>query len=126
MPAMKTQPGKLEKFFRLCRKDRRGAAVVEFPYAREMVLRNEWDTIYHEHLSYFLVGPFLRLAEAVAEVLEQDGRLKSREIARLLRRRGWGNPPVNAVNKVLSRYLAGRGRQGDGGRWHLLPGRDRS
>lgn len=42
-----------------------GAAVVEFPYAREMVLGSEWDTIYHEHLSYFLVGPFLRLAERV-------------------------------------------------------------
>lgn len=42
-----------------------GVAVVEFPYAREMVLRNEWDTIYHEHLSYFLVSPFLKLAERV-------------------------------------------------------------
>lgn len=42
-----------------------GAAVVEFPYAGEMVLHGEWDTIYHEHLSYFLVGPFLRLAERV-------------------------------------------------------------
>jgi SAM-dependent methyltransferase len=42
-----------------------GIAVVEFPYAREMVLHGEWDTIYHEHLSYFLVGPFLQLAERV-------------------------------------------------------------
>jgi novobiocin biosynthesis protein NovU/D-mycarose 3-C-methyltransferase len=38
-----------------------GAVVLEFPYCREMVLRCEWDTIYHEHLSYFLVGPLLRL-----------------------------------------------------------------
>lgn len=46
-----------------------GVAVVEFPYAREMVLRNEWDTIYHEHLSYFLVAPFLKLAERVGAVV---------------------------------------------------------
>jgi SAM-dependent methyltransferase len=28
-------------------------AVVEVPYAREMIDRNEFDTIYHEHLCYF-------------------------------------------------------------------------
>jgi novobiocin biosynthesis protein NovU/D-mycarose 3-C-methyltransferase len=42
-----------------------GAVVVEFPYCREMVLRCEWDTIYHEHLSYFLAGPLLRLADGL-------------------------------------------------------------
>jgi SAM-dependent methyltransferase len=42
-----------------------GAVVVEFPYARDLVLHREWDTIYHEHLSYFLVGPFLKLVEGV-------------------------------------------------------------
>jgi len=42
-----------------------GAAVVEFPYARELVTHGEWDTIYHEHLSYFLIGPFLKLADRV-------------------------------------------------------------
>jgi novobiocin biosynthesis protein NovU/D-mycarose 3-C-methyltransferase len=41
-----------------------GAVVTEFPYCREMILRCEWDTIYHEHLSYFLAGPVLRLAES--------------------------------------------------------------
>jgi hypothetical protein len=42
-----------------------GAVVVEFPYCRELVRRCEWDTIYHEHLSYFLVGPLLHLAEGL-------------------------------------------------------------
>jgi hypothetical protein len=41
----------------------RGAVVVEVPYAREMLLRGEWDTIYHEHLSYFLVTPLLGLLD---------------------------------------------------------------
>jgi SAM-dependent methyltransferase len=40
-----------------------GAVVVEVPYCRDLVARGAWDTIYHEHLSYFLVGPLLRLAE---------------------------------------------------------------
>jgi SAM-dependent methyltransferase len=30
-----------------------GVAIVEFPYAREMIEHCEFDTIYHEHLSYF-------------------------------------------------------------------------
>jgi len=42
-----------------------GAAVVEFPYAFEMVTHGEWDTIYHEHLSYFLAGPLLHLADRI-------------------------------------------------------------
>jgi novobiocin biosynthesis protein NovU/D-mycarose 3-C-methyltransferase len=42
-----------------------GTVILEFPYCREMILRCEWDTIYHEHLSYFLAGPLLRLVEGV-------------------------------------------------------------
>jgi novobiocin biosynthesis protein NovU/D-mycarose 3-C-methyltransferase len=42
-----------------------GVMVLEFPYCREMVLRREWDTIYHEHLSYFLSAPLLRLFDAL-------------------------------------------------------------
>jgi len=40
-----------------------GAVIVEFPYCSEMLLRGEWDTIYHEHLSYFLASPLLALVE---------------------------------------------------------------
>lgn len=43
----------------------RGVAVIEFPYGREMVQKNEFDTIYHEHLSYFLVNSFSTLANRV-------------------------------------------------------------
>jgi hypothetical protein len=68
--------------------------------------------------------PFFRLAEAVAGALEQTGPLKAKQIALHLRRLGWGNPPVSAVNKVLSQHLASRVRQGESGRWYLLPGRE--
>lgn len=39
-----------------------GLVVVEVPYAGEMLSRLEYDTIYHEHLSYFALGPLSRLA----------------------------------------------------------------
>jgi len=42
-----------------------GAIVVEFPYCRAMILHGEWDTIYHEHLSYFLVSPLLALVNGL-------------------------------------------------------------
>ncbi len=38
-----------------------GAFVFEVPYLRELLERTEYDTIYHEHLSYFAVRPLLRL-----------------------------------------------------------------
>lgn len=31
--------------------------IIEVPYAYHMVINNEFDTVYHEHLSYFLVKP---------------------------------------------------------------------
>lgn len=42
-----------------------GVVVVEVPYAREMLERVEYDTIYHEHLCYFSVTALARLAESV-------------------------------------------------------------
>jgi SAM-dependent methyltransferase len=35
-----------------------GLIIIEFPYAVNMVANNEFDTVYHEHLSYFLVNSF--------------------------------------------------------------------
>lgn len=40
-----------------------GAFVFEVPYVCEMVTNTEFDTIYHEHLSYFGIGPLARLLE---------------------------------------------------------------
>lgn len=39
-----------------------GAFVAEFPYLPDTLERNEFDTIYHEHLSYFALGPVMTLA----------------------------------------------------------------
>lgn len=40
-----------------------GRVIVEVPYLGEMLDRVEYDTIYHEHLSYFSVTALLTLAE---------------------------------------------------------------
>lgn len=41
-----------------------GLVVWEVPHLQELVARLEYDTIYHEHLSYYSVSPLLRLAES--------------------------------------------------------------
>jgi len=41
--------------------DKNGVLVIEVPYLVDMIQKNEFDTIYHEHLSYFLLKPLVRL-----------------------------------------------------------------
>ncbi len=38
-----------------------GVVLIEFPYCLELVSRNAFDTIYHEHLSYFTARSFVNL-----------------------------------------------------------------
>jgi hypothetical protein len=45
--------------------DDQGLATIEVPYVGEFLDRLEYDTVYHEHLSYFSVRSLLRLAERV-------------------------------------------------------------
>jgi SAM-dependent methyltransferase len=40
-----------------------GVVVAEVPYLGDLMERDEYDTIYHEHLSYFAIGPLSRLFE---------------------------------------------------------------
>jgi len=40
-----------------------GVIILEFPYCDEMISHFEFDTIYHEHLSYFLVNSMIALVE---------------------------------------------------------------
>jgi len=78
-----------------------GRAIVEVPYVRELIDKREFDTIYHEHLSYFsltaLVRLFARHGLAVVDVetlrihggslrvtLAHDGAPAAASVARLL------------------------------------------
>jgi SAM-dependent methyltransferase len=68
-----------------------GAMVLEFPYCREMVRRCEWDTVYHEHLSYFLAAPLLRLLDGLGSVVTHARRVPVHGGSlRLALRRGTG------------------------------------
>jgi len=41
--------------------EKQGVFVMEFPYLVDLMQKNEFDTIYHEHLSYFSINPLLIL-----------------------------------------------------------------
>lgn len=41
----------------------KGVFATEFPYLLDLIKKNEFDTIYHEHLSYFSLKPWVRLIE---------------------------------------------------------------
>jgi SAM-dependent methyltransferase len=40
-----------------------GSVVLEFPYGVDLVEKNEFDTVYHEHVFYFTLTPLLPLFE---------------------------------------------------------------
>jgi SAM-dependent methyltransferase len=46
-----------------------GLVFIEVPYALDMLERGEYDTIYHEHLSYFSLSSLARVAEAAGLAL---------------------------------------------------------
>lgn len=54
----------------------KGVFVFEVPYLVDLVENNEFDTIYHEHLSYFSVKPLVRLFEEhgleIIDIEKQD------------------------------------------------------
>lgn len=41
--------------------DKDGVFVTEYPYLLDLLDKNEFDTIYHEHLSYFAIRPLIKL-----------------------------------------------------------------
>ncbi len=53
-----------------------GTIILEFPYCNVMIGHCEFDTIYHEHLSYFLVNSFNALMERKGLVITDIIRTK--------------------------------------------------
>src|SRR5262245_10493961 len=82
-----------------------GMVVLEFPYCRDMILRCEWDTIYHEHLSYFLVGPLLRLVEGLGAAVARAKRVPVHggSLRMAIRRGGLHCPEVLALAEAERR-----------------------
>lgn len=52
-----------------------GLVFIECPYTLDMMERGEYDTIYHEHLSYFSVTSLARVAESAGMSLESIERV---------------------------------------------------
>jgi novobiocin biosynthesis protein NovU/D-mycarose 3-C-methyltransferase len=52
-----------------------GLLAIEVPYVGELLDRVEYDTVYHEHLSYFSIAALLRLGEAVGLAAVRIDRL---------------------------------------------------
>jgi len=53
-----------------------GVAIIEVPYVKELIERVEFDTIYHEHLSYFALTPLHRLMESHGLTIADVERLE--------------------------------------------------
>lgn len=52
-----------------------GIVVIEVPYVRELVERCEFDTIYHEHLSYFSLNALVAVAKAAGLIVHDVERV---------------------------------------------------
>lgn len=59
-----------ETLYRGVEYDTDNLMVVEFPYSLNLLANNEFDTIYHEHLSYFTVHSFLALLRGLGWFVE--------------------------------------------------------
>jgi SAM-dependent methyltransferase len=81
-----------------------GVAVIEVPYVKDMLDRCEFDTIYHEHLSYFsltsLTSLFARHALAIVDV--ERIALHGGSLRVVVAPRRPGRAPASAVQALLN------------------------
>ncbi len=82
-----------------------GIFVTEFPYLYDLISKNQFDTIYHEHLSYFSLKPWIHLAEKFNfEIIDVKRLLIHGGSIRLTHRRKSGKrkPHINAVRYLIN------------------------
>ena len=81
--------------------DADGVVVLEVPYAREMLERVEYDTVYHEHLCYFSITALSRLARRAGLVISRVDEVPVHGgSVRVWFRKGTGQPA--AVDSALA------------------------
>ncbi len=96
--------------------DAGGLAVIEVPYVKELIDRCEFDTIYHEHLSYFSLTALDRLFAQHGLVIADVARVPIHGGSLRLRvRAGGGTPPAGARGASVDALLAGEAAWGVGG-----------
>ncbi|HTS14913.1 MAG TPA: class I SAM-dependent methyltransferase [Candidatus Sulfotelmatobacter sp.] len=88
-----------------------GVATLEFPHVVRLIEDGQFDTIYHEHFSYFSAGTVRRIADAhglaffdVEELPTHGGSLR----IYLARRDGPPREPSPTLTGLLAREAAGR------------------
>lgn len=91
-----------------------GRVAIEFPYAPDMIARNEFDTCYHEHLNYFTARSFARLISRSAFYIADAQRfpIHGGSVRMTLRRKpGQNGPAVEAmIGDERLDYAGFRGR----------------
>ena len=87
-----------------------GVATLEFPHVVRLIEESQFDTIYHEHFSYFSAGTIRRIAEAhglvffdVEELPTHGGSLR----VYLARRDGPARATTADLTSLLAREAAG-------------------
>ncbi len=79
-----------------------GVAVFEFPYLKELLDHNEFDTIYHEHVFYYSMSALWRLADrAGLEVYDVVNEPIHGGSLRVFLRRAGGGPISSRVSEML-------------------------
>lgn len=62
-----------------------GVMIAEIHYAANLIQKNEFDTIYHEHVSYFLLKPLLRLfAEHDLKIIDASSSVLHADALRII------------------------------------------
>jgi hypothetical protein len=84
-----------------------GVFVVEVPYLVDMLDKLEFDTIYHEHLSYFGLKPLMVLFEKFGMHVADVSRLKVHGGSiRVYVQKSVGSAPSNAVSELTTLEVA--------------------
>jgi SAM-dependent methyltransferase len=80
-----------------------GVIAIEVPYVRDMIEGAEFDTIYHEHLSYFSLSALHRIGELHALAITDVERLSIHggSLRILMTHAGTGAPVCDSVPRML-------------------------
>jgi len=82
-----------------------GLFITEFPYLLDLMTKNQFDTIYHEHLSYFSLKPWKTLVESYGfEIVGAERRQIHGGSIRLIhqRKRAKGKRSTKVVDYLIS------------------------
>jgi SAM-dependent methyltransferase len=79
-----------------------GIVTIEAPYVRDMIEKLEFDTAYHEHLSYFSLTPLVALfAKSGLDIFRVERIPVHGGSLRIFARRTGNGPPEDSVTQML-------------------------